>query len=188
MIHDTIPVCPEYTPEAVSVFGPESVSYERSRRENRTKFHDFSARVFFVQIPKCQDSMIYAIYKFFRIQFLKNVLVQKCPGRARARPHGPGPWARPIHGPGQAHMPGPNMGPGLGPWDWAWARAGHIWTRTFFRNCILKKNPNVAYIIESWHFGILTKKARAEKCCILACFGRRDLSYETDSGPKTKTD
>ena len=77
------------------------------------KFHHFSARVFFVQIPKCQDSTIYAILRFFRILFLKNALVPKCPGRARAWPHGPGPWAGPILGPGQAHIwawPGPYMG------------------------------------------------------------------------------
>ena len=108
------------TVSSVSVFGPESVSYERSRCETRTKFHDFSARVCFAKIPKSQYSMIYTILRFFRILFLKNVLVPKCPGRARARPHGPGPWAGPIlghgqaqNGPGQAHIwawAGPNMG------------------------------------------------------------------------------
>ena len=30
----------------VLVFGPESLSYERSRRENPAKFHEISARVF----------------------------------------------------------------------------------------------------------------------------------------------
>ena len=30
----------------VLVFGPESVSYERSRRENRANLHEISARVF----------------------------------------------------------------------------------------------------------------------------------------------
>ena len=97
----------------VLVFGPESVSYERSRRETAAKFHHFSARVFFVKLPKYQYSMIYAILRFFRILFLKNVLVPKCPGRARARPHGPGPWAGPILGHGWAHIwawPGPYMG------------------------------------------------------------------------------
>ena len=34
---------------------------------------------------------------------------------------------------------------------------------------------------------MISKKARAEKCCILACLTRRDLSYETNSRPKTKT-
>ena len=33
--------------ETVLVFGPESVSYERSRRENRTILREISARVFF---------------------------------------------------------------------------------------------------------------------------------------------
>ena len=65
---------------SVSVFGPESVSYERSRRENRAKFHEISARAFFGEIPKSQYSL------FFRILFLKNVRVPKCPGRARAGP------------------------------------------------------------------------------------------------------
>ena len=37
---------------SVSVFGPESVSYERSRLENRTNLHHFSARGFFVQLYK----------------------------------------------------------------------------------------------------------------------------------------
>ena len=43
-------------------------------------------------------------------------------------------------------------------------------------------------IIEFWTWGIFIKKTRAEKCCILACCTGWDLSYETDSGPKTKTD
>ena len=51
----------------VLVFGPESVSYERSRRETAAKFHHFSARVFFVKMSKSQDSMIYTIFSFFRI-------------------------------------------------------------------------------------------------------------------------
>ena len=38
--------------ETVLVFGPESVSYERSRRENRTILREISARVFFGKIPK----------------------------------------------------------------------------------------------------------------------------------------
>ena len=37
----------------VLVFGPESVSYERSRRETAAKFHHFSARVFFEIIISC---------------------------------------------------------------------------------------------------------------------------------------
>ena len=53
--------------------------------------------------------------------------------------------------------------------------------------CIWKK-VTVDYIIEFWTWGNFTKKTRAEKCCILVCCMRRDLSYEIDSGPKTKTD
>ena len=51
----------------VLVFGPESISYERSRRETAAKFHHFSARVFFEKIPQSQYSMIYTILRFFRI-------------------------------------------------------------------------------------------------------------------------
>ena len=46
---------------SVSVFGPESVSYERSRLENRTNLRHFSARVFFVKIPQSQ---YFSISKF----------------------------------------------------------------------------------------------------------------------------
>ena len=35
---------------------------------------------------------------------------------------------------------------------------------------------------------MFTKKARAKKCFIFEVLSRRDLSYETDSGSKTKTD
>ena len=52
---------------SVSVFGPESVSYERSRLETAAKLHHFSARVFFEIISKSQPSMIYCISVFFRI-------------------------------------------------------------------------------------------------------------------------
>ena len=62
----------------------------------------------------------------------------------------------------------------------------HTWTRTFFRVSILK-NLNIADIIESRHFGILTKKTRAEISRKTHRRMPRDLSYETDSGPKTKT-
>ena len=101
----------------VLVFGPESVSYERSRRAKHAKMQHFSARAFFDKIPKCQNSMICAIFRFFRIQVLKNVLVQICPGPAKTRAHvgpGPGPYmdlARPIHGPGSCRcgFEGPNM-------------------------------------------------------------------------------
>ena len=53
--------------------------------------------------------------------------------------------------------------------------------------CILKK-LNIVYIIESWLFGIFTKKTRAEKSRRLVRQMPRDLSYETHLGPKTKTD
>ena len=41
------------TVSTVLVFGPELVSYERSRRETAAKFHHFSARVFFEIIIPC---------------------------------------------------------------------------------------------------------------------------------------
>ena len=77
----------------VLVFGPESVSYERSRRDTAAKMQHFSARVFFVKIPQRQPSEIHAILRFFRILFLKNVLAQNVRARAwaRAQPHGPSP-------------------------------------------------------------------------------------------------
>ena len=34
---------------------------------------------------------------------------------------------------------------------------------------------------------MIADKMRAEKCSILAAVSRQDLSYETDSGPKTGT-
>ena len=40
------------TVSSVSVFGPESVSYERSRLADRTNLRHFSARVFFVFVKK----------------------------------------------------------------------------------------------------------------------------------------
>ena len=60
----------------VLVFGPESVSYERSRRETAAKFHHFPVRVFFEIISKSKPSMIYAILRFFRILFPKKVLAK----------------------------------------------------------------------------------------------------------------
>ena len=76
---------------------------------NRHQISSFFGARFFVKllVPKHQYSMICAIFRFFRILFLKNVLVPKCPGQARAQPHGQGPYwglAGPIYGPGQAHM------------------------------------------------------------------------------------
>ena len=66
----------------VLVFGPEWVSYERSRRMQHAKMREISARVFFVKISKSQDSMIYTIFSFFRIHIPKmdsfaNVLDSK---------------------------------------------------------------------------------------------------------------
>ena len=74
----------------VLVFGPEWVSYERSRRMRHAKMREISARVFFVKISKSQDSMIYTIFSFFRIHIPKmdsfaNVSVTR-PGRPSARP------------------------------------------------------------------------------------------------------
>ena len=73
----------------VLVFGPEWVSYERSRRMQHAKMREISARVFFVKISKSQDSMIYTIFSFFRIHIPKmdsfaNVSVTR-PGRPPAR-------------------------------------------------------------------------------------------------------
>ena len=50
--------------------------------------------------------------------------------------------------------------------------------------------PDILEILEIWFFlifGIFTKKTRAEISRRMVRFSRRDLSYETDSGPKTKT-
>ena len=44
--------------QTVLVFGPESVSDERSRRENRTILREISARVFFGKIPKIHKNHI----------------------------------------------------------------------------------------------------------------------------------
>ena len=65
---------PDYQHDTLTclVFGPESVSYERSRRETAAKFHHCSARVFFVKTSKSQDSMIYTILSFFRIHIPEN--------------------------------------------------------------------------------------------------------------------
>ena len=41
------------TVSTVLVFGPESVSYERSRRETAATFHHFLARVFFEIMIHC---------------------------------------------------------------------------------------------------------------------------------------
>ena len=77
----------------VLVFGPESVSYERSRRENCAKFHEMLARVFFEKKSENQDSMRYCILVFFWILFLKIASFPmlfshptRPPGRPAARP------------------------------------------------------------------------------------------------------
>ena len=46
----------------VSVFGPESVSYERSRRENRATFHEILARVFFETYQKVYARPLRRVY------------------------------------------------------------------------------------------------------------------------------
>ena len=57
--------------ETVLVFGPESVSYERSRRENRTILREISARVFFVKIPKINKNHISNISRTWEIGKIK---------------------------------------------------------------------------------------------------------------------
>ncbi len=44
--------------ETILVFGPESVSYERSRPIDRCILREISARVFFVKIPKINKTHI----------------------------------------------------------------------------------------------------------------------------------
>ena len=51
--------------ETVLVFGPESVSYERSRPMNRTILREISARVFFVKIPKYRKQHISSISRIW---------------------------------------------------------------------------------------------------------------------------
>ena len=68
------------------VFGPEWVSYERSRRMRHAKMREISARVFFVKIPKSQDSMIYTISNFFSGYIFPKWILSLCfsvtrPGR-----------------------------------------------------------------------------------------------------------
>ena len=47
--------------------------------------------------------------------------------------------------------------------------------------------PQILELLEIWVLCVLHKKARAEKWRRLVRKMRRDLSYETSSGPKTKT-
>ena len=75
----------------VLVFGPEWVSYERSRRMQHAKMREISARVFFVKISKSQDSMIYTIFSFFSGYIFPKWILSPCfsvtrPGRPSARP------------------------------------------------------------------------------------------------------
>ena len=64
--------------QSVSVFRPESISKERSRRETAAKFHHFSARVFFEITPLCQNSRIYVILRFSWMLTLR--ISEKCWG------------------------------------------------------------------------------------------------------------
>ena len=74
---------------------------------------------------------------------------------------------------------------------------GNIGKRIFWFSRILEILENrffqfshILEILEIWFFlifGIFTKKTRAEISRRMVRFSRRDLSYETDSGPKTKT-
>ena len=68
--------CPGYqnVTLTVLVFSPESISYERSRRETAAQFYHFSARAFFVKISNSQDSMIYTI--LYYIQFFQDTYSQ----------------------------------------------------------------------------------------------------------------
>ena len=75
---------------SVSVFGPELVSYERSRRIFRTNLRHFSARVFFVKIPQSQYSMIYTISMFFQEQVPKMVSFPMLFGHPTRLPLWPG--------------------------------------------------------------------------------------------------
>ena len=66
--------CHKYKLYSVLVFGPESVSYERSRRETADKYYHFPTRVFFEIISKSQPSMIYCILVFSRNMFPKWII------------------------------------------------------------------------------------------------------------------
>ena len=56
--------------ETVLVFGPESVSYERSRHENWTILREISARIFLVKIPKTKKNHISNVSRIW--ETLKN--------------------------------------------------------------------------------------------------------------------
>ena len=88
---------------SVSVFGPELVPYERSRRIFRTNLRHFSARAFFVKMTQSQYSMIYTIFNFFRIHIPKMdsfPVLFSHPTRPPVRPARPSdPAARPTQRP-----------------------------------------------------------------------------------------
>ena len=50
---------------SVLVFGPESVSYERSRRVQHAKMREIPARVFFAKILESWDLILY-IYRQYK--------------------------------------------------------------------------------------------------------------------------
>ena len=52
----------EMTLETVLVFGPESISYERSLRPKHAKMQHFSARVFFEIIPTQFQGPYYGLF------------------------------------------------------------------------------------------------------------------------------
>ena len=81
--------------ETVLVFGPESVSYERSRRENRTILREISVRVFFVKIQKHHEKSYFQSFqdiRKFQETCSKNNPRQHntTPGAARPPPVFPG--------------------------------------------------------------------------------------------------
>ena len=59
----------KFRSETVLVFGPESVSYERSRHENWTILHEISVRVFFVKIQKIIFPIFPGYGEIGKIQF-----------------------------------------------------------------------------------------------------------------------
>ena len=75
----------------VLVFGPEWVSYERSRRVRHGKMREFLARAFFVKISKSQDSMM-----LFQDTYSQN-------GVFPYAFHTPDPAARPARPPVMDH-------------------------------------------------------------------------------------
>ena len=78
----------------VLVFGPELVSYERSRRETAAKFHHFSARVFFEIIscfpvfPSSQVIKMTHFPVFPGSQVIKMVRFPVFPGSQAIKPVG----------------------------------------------------------------------------------------------------